>query len=183
MLSLYLLWKVTKEKTYLLSAWGAHLCSATTRMWLKWETKKSDMVIVHLSHQPLFHFPHIRASRLHCTEHISAGAKISLFYLPQQAGRIFHQNGPLSSHLRDTLRTTGSWSCSKWSDNPVACLRSIRNAYPLRQRSEPEDFTARPAHNKSKQVLGGGLPLRLMTPLQPCRSLWKYFKLEWYCCF
>lgn len=91
-------------------------CSMTTQMWLKRKTKKSDMVILHLSHQPLFHFHHIRASQLHHTKHISAGANISFFHLPQQAGRIFHQNRPLSSHLRDTALhscTTGSWSCSK----------------------------------------------------------------------
>lgn len=143
--------------------------AAWNHMWLKWETKKSDMVIVHLSHQPLFHFHHIKASQLHCTKHISTGANISLFHLPQQAGRIFHQNGPLSSHLRDTAshsRTMGSWSCSKWSNNPVACLRSIRNAYPLHQRSKPENFTARLAHNMSKQLLGVGLAPRLMRPFK-----------------
>lgn len=143
------------QKTYLLSTWGAHLCSMTTQMWPKWETETSNIAI-HLSRQPLFHFHPIKASRLHCTKHISAGANISLFHLPQQAGRIFHQNRPLSSHLRDTASrpsTTGSWSCSKWSNNPVARLRSMRNAYPLHQ-IEPENFTAKPAHNMSKQVLG-----------------------------
>lgn len=126
--------------------------------------KKSDMDISHLSHQPRFHFHHIRASQLPRTKHIS------FFHLPQQAGRIFHQNESLSSHLRETAshsRTMGSWS--KWSNNPVACLRSIRDAYPLHQRSEPEDFTARPAHNMSKQVLGVGLAPWSMRPF---KRLW-----------
>lgn len=64
-----------------------HICaSMTTQMWLKRETKKSGMVIIHLSHQPLFHFHNIRASQLHCTKHIPAGANISVFHLPQQVG-------------------------------------------------------------------------------------------------
>lgn len=75
-----------------LSTLGAHLCIRTTHIWLKWELKKSGIVIVHLPRQPLFHFHRIRASQSCHIKHTSLGANISTFHLPRQAGRIFHLN-------------------------------------------------------------------------------------------
>lgn len=73
-------------------------------------------------------------------------------YLHFPSASVGRENFPSERALGCVRRPRARGSCSKRSNISVACLRSIRDAYPLHRRSEHADFTARLALNTSKHV-------------------------------